>query len=140
MKPDEPIQTGMLVWHASGRTARVVSVIVAVGQQREDGSMDWTPRTEVRIASESNGATENVPLDKFMEHYHRRLTAWERLDFVNIEVPAYLGYLKGHHVIELGYGNGKVFRIADRPRMTREQYQAEHDDIIMRHDAGTRCD
>lgn len=120
----------MRVWHESGTTAHVVSVVVTVGKQREDGTWDWDPETEIQVSREgSNGLTEELPLDKFMKLYHRRTTGWERLDDDRITPPRdYEGPLKGHHCMKLDVLGGVLVRIPARERTPRERIRQEEED------------
>lgn len=129
MKPGEPILTGMRVWHESGTTAHVISVVVTVGKQLDDGTWDWNSETEVQVSPEGSvGLTETVPLAKFVKQYHLRTTGWERLDDDRITPPQdYEGPLKGYHVIKLGWGD-VIVRIPKRERTPPERIRQEEDD------------
>ncbi len=128
MKPDEPIHTGMLVWHTTGGTARVISVTMLVGEVRADGTVSTEAKTEVQLMGE-DGVPFALSQNDFMAHYHRRLTGWERLDHLAIEdAQPYFGPLKGHHRIRLD--DTKHFAIENRPRKPREMIHAEEHEAL----------
>lgn len=122
MKPGESILTGMRVWHESGKTAYVVSLVIHCGETREDGTIDTETKTEVRLSD--GGLTISVPLEEFLKKYHRRHTGWEHMEALRLDPPVYEGPLRGHHCLKLGW-NDIVVRIPDRPRTPRELYDHE---------------
>lgn len=140
MKPDEPIHTGMIVWHESGETSHVVSVLVVIGEISAETPVPL-PKIEVRLApTHSPAFVTAVPQDTFMKEFHRRLTGWERIEKLEFTAPEYEGALRGHHIIKLGIGSGKEFRIPERMRTPKGRIQEARAEVIDNHDSGTRCE
>jgi len=118
MKPGEPIHTGMQVWHSTGKTARVVCLIVTCPPPNVTIESDST--TIVRLTPDDRTQpTFDLMLDLFVANYHRRLTAWERLDELNLEEPAYQGPLEGWVCVSSLDNTGRAIRI---PKMERAMY------------------
>jgi hypothetical protein len=137
MRPGEPIHTGMQVWHVSGKTARVSCVIVAfpppnvtvVGYESQDN------QTYVRLTPDDQTQPAfDLILDMFVRNYHRRLTAWERLDVLNIEEPVYEGPVEGYLCIG---SQDNASRIAKRVRASYESIAEERN--ILRAIGGISC-
>lgn len=130
MRTGEPILTGMRVWRDDGQTSIIVSLIIACGEVKEDGTVAVESKTVVRLAPEQSVGTLDIPWDTFAKQYHRRRTCWDQLDDLRLEPKVYEGRLKGHHVLQLGWGDGLIVRIPERERSQRDQIDHERQEAI----------
>ena len=120
----------MVVWDQHGHPSRVVSV-------REDGTVEVESKTTVRLwyaeIQDTSPAQFDITLEWFLLNYHRRLTAWERLDRVKFYEPKYDGPLRGYFVIETspyGPGHHSITKIERRARTLPIEVQKQRDEIL----------